>query len=512
MESAQTLSASPRPASRATLFGHPKGMFLVAGTEAWERFSFYGMLGLLVLFLTASTAEGGFGWSEPEALKLYGLYMALSFIGPTIGGWLAGRYLGERRCILYGGLIVAAGHFLLGGPAWLPAFIGSWSGVPVQAIIESANIPRGLLLPGAPAWEALHASLVAAGGDSGQLPWVTAAYRATTLSFFAGLLLIISGTAFIKPTITSIVQQLYPDGDGRRSAAFTFFFAAIYLGSFSASFVSGTLGEKLGWHYGLTAAGVGMLIGMLVYLWKQQAYLGDIGRLPPNRDTSAGFRGDALDRQQRDRLWLVLVTGLFAVVYAVAFYQKGGLIHLITREATDRMLWGFSIPATWFLTVSTGTFILLSPFAGALWQRLDAVGRNPHFLTKLAAGLGVIALGYVFLLGSAAERAASGELGSPLWIVATYVCFGISDLLFWPAQLAAVSRLAPPRLVPLAVGCWYLVFGIGTWLAGYVGAAAYVVGETEIFTAVLVSCVVAGSLLFLLKSRLSALMHGVTAN
>jgi POT family proton-dependent oligopeptide transporter len=207
-----------------TWFGYPKGVFLLSFTEMWERFSYYGMLALLVLFLTADVAHHGFGWERDDALKLYGFYTGLIFTAPLLGGWIANNYWGERRCILVGGILIACGHACMAAPRVLPDF--------------------------------------AAAG------------------FFGGLGLIILGTMLLKPTISSIVGQFFSQTDQRRDGAFALFLVGIYVGEIAGVFVAGYLGERVAWHWGFGAAGIGMTLGLLVYTANQDRYLADLGRKP----------------------------------------------------------------------------------------------------------------------------------------------------------------------------------------------------------------------------------------
>lgn len=483
------------------LFGYPKGLFLVAGTELWERFSFYGMLGLLILFLTDPVGDHGFGWSESDALRLYGIYIALIYITPTFGGWLASTRFGEQRCVLWGGGLVTLGHFCLGGPAYFPFLIERFTGVPVQDAIVEAGFARGLIFVSQTMQADLAAALEQLTGSSSGGMAVQAAYLCTSLSFWAGLFFIIFGTAFIKPTVTSLVGKFYDKDDRRRDAAFTIFLAAVYVGAFAANFVAGTMGEKLGWHYGLSAAGAGMFFGILFFFLLRRRYLGDVGLHAENmKSKTRGSKRLRLTLEERSRLNVIVVGSFFSIVYAFAFYQKGGLLHLITNAQTNRVVAGFEVPATWFLTISTGFFITLAPLFARLWIRLEKSGRSPDVSQKLAIGLALLAVGYAFQLGAAYERelVADGK-SSILWIVATYVCFGLGDIFFWPTMFAAVSRFSPERLVPFVFGAWYSVFGIGTWMAGEFGALAYTVGQKTVFWAILLACFLSAVALLLMR-------------
>lgn len=449
-----------------TWWAHPKGVFLVAFTEFWERFSYYGMLGLLVLFLTAPVAEGGFGWESKSAILLFGFYSGLAFATPLFGAWLANNYLGERRCIALGGVLLSVGHLLLAAPHAVPDLMCLLTGVDVKAIFEAANVTLGALTINEETARRLRAALNQQGAVSG-FSGVSTAYGLVSAGFYLGLVLIIIGTALIKPTISSIVSRLYPDKSAARDAGFAIFFMFIYMGSISANLIAGFLGEKVGWAYGFGAAGVGMTFGVTLYLLKQNTYLGDIGKTPSRPPDGPN---NPLTRSERDRLYAIALQGLFTVVYAAAFFQKGGLLTLFARDELDRSVFGFTVPVTWLLIISTSVFVALAPASGQLWKRLDRRSANPSAAAKLAMALGLIAAGYLLMsaAGLQADNAGAAWLG---WMVMTYILFGLADLLVWPIQIALVSKLAPKRYTALCIGGWYLTVGLGTWLSGAIAVA-----------------------------------------
>jgi proton-dependent oligopeptide transporter, POT family len=436
-----------------TWFGYPKGVFLLSFTEMWERFSYYGMLALLVLFLTADVAHNGFGWEREDALKLYGFYTGLIFTAPLLGGWIANNYWGERRCIVVGGVLLVFGHFCLAGPALISPEHG-------------ATLIRG--------------------------------------TFFGGLCFIAAGTALLKPTISSIVGRFFADGDRRRDGAFALFFVGIYIGGLSANFIVGYLGERVAWHWGFSAAGFGMTLGLIAYLLKQQAWLANLGVAPVREQRGTLLRN--LTPQERDRIKVILLQGLFTVVYAAAFYQKGGLLTLFARENLNRDVGGWEIPVTWLLTISTATFIVVTPIAARMWQVLAERGFSPPASTKL--GWGLISLGLGYLVISLATS--SGVQGTWWgWLAITYVFFGIGDALVWPTQISMVSRLAPPNASALFVGGWYVTIGLGSWLTGYIGALGYSWGMLPVFLCLAATTSALGMLLWAIAPRLTRLAHGI---
>lgn len=480
--------------------GYPKGVYLLSFTELWERFSYYGMLALLVLFLTAETSAGGFGWDRPDALKLYGFYTGFIFSAPLIGGWIANNYWGERRCIVLGGLLLVAGHACLSSPALLPWIAGRITGHDLHSIWVAAGVSLGAPFPDAAVSARLSAAAQTVNVNAATVELV---YRLVALTFLGGLTLIASGTALLKPTISSIIGRFFDADDERRDGAFALFFVGIYIGGLSANFIVGFLGERVAWHWGFTAAGFGMTLGLVVYLLKQRAWLADLGEkaVRPAR----GALGN-LTAAERTRIFVILVQGLFTVAYAAAFYQKGGLLTLFAREQLDRSVGAVEVPVTWLLAISTGTFILVTPLLARIWASLAARGRDPDSATKLAWGLLMIGLGYVVIAVAVfVHPLAEGMRASWGWLALTYICFGIGDALVWPTQISMVSRLAPPAWSALFVGAWYITIGIGSWLTGYIGALGYSWGMLPVFISLAASLFALGALLWSLVPALARL-------
>lgn len=510
IDPAVSLEQRSNAGEHATLWGYPKGLWLVASTELWERFSYWGLLAILVLFLTAGVEAGGLGWARLDAIKLYGVYAGAAFIAPLLGGWIANNYWGERRCILLGGLLIVAGHLCLAGLAaipWLAAqFIAPTVKIDFLSLWATAKVPLGQL-----ALSAEHVKQITAAAAAHDVPvtLALAVYRLTASSFFGGLLLIVIGTGLIKPTISSIIGHFFGEGDQRRDAAFGVFFAAIYIGCILGTFVVGFLGERVGWHWGFAAAAIGMVMSVAVYLCKQQDYLGHLGVAPVGVGGGpAALR--ALTPEERDRIKVIAWQGCFSVLYAAAFFQAGGLLMLFIDQQLDRRLAGWTIPATWLINVATISFVALTPVAIRYWRRLERQGRAPSAPVKLAWGLLVIGSAYLLLAClAAAEVDPHDAKVSWLWMALVYLCFGISDLLVWPNQIALTSRLAPRALATLFVGGWYVTIGIGTWMTGYIGALSEVWGLRTLFFVMACALLLLGMLAWRLAPRMLRLSHGL---
>lgn len=463
---------------------HSKAILLVAATEMWERFSYYGIAALFVLYVTAAPAQGGFGWQAADAIWLYGLYGGLAFAAPAVGGWISSSFLGERRCIAAGGLAIMVGHVLLGGPVYLPAFIGWLADVPMDAVLVSADIAQGRPILD----ETLRAALDAAAVENSVAPGVVRlAYLARGWSFLLGLAFVILGTALIKPTISSIVGKLYAPDDPRRVFAFTLFMSGIWAGAFAANLVAGTLGERVGWHYGFMAAALGMGVGLAAYLLLQNRLLGELGRRPDSAAAERSFASQftALTTLERQRLTALLVMSVFTVIYGVAFYQMTGLLHVYVSRSVDRTVGGFEVPASWFLSVAMASFLLFAPLIGRWLERRARAGRPFDPPASLASGLAAVACGYVFLI-VAMSVLPGGATGLPMsWVIVAYIFFGLGDVFVWPVQLAAVTALAPRSMTSFAVGTWYVTVGLGTYLAGVAGAWGEARGVRTVLIAVL---------------------------
>jgi len=303
--------------TRDTWLGHPKGLYLLFATEMWERVSYYGMRALLVLSLVAGveTANPGFGWTQSEALKLYGLFTGFVYFTPMIGGWLADNYLGQRKSVIIGGLVMAAGQFTL-----------------------ASAIPGNLQL------------------------------------FYFGLFLLVIGNGFFKANISTMVGDLYEEGDARRDGAFTIFYMGINSGALIAPFVCSTLGENpdYGWRYGYMAAGIGMILSVIIQLALSNRYLADIGKVPAARRAlaQAGGKKAPLTPDEVDRLRVIFMLFVFIVLFWAAFEQAGGLMNLYASEKTDRMIGSFEVPAGWFQSVNPLFIVLLGPLFSMMWSGL----------------------------------------------------------------------------------------------------------------------------------------------
>jgi POT family proton-dependent oligopeptide transporter len=419
----------------------PPGLWLLFGVEMWERFSYYGMRAILVLYLVNQLQ-----WSDADASRLYGNYTALVYLTPILGGWLADRVLGNRRSLIAGSAIIAAGHFCLA-------------------------------LPG-------------------------------MATFYLGLGLIIVGTGFFKPTSAAMVGELYGPDDTRRDAGFTIYYMAVNLGAFLAPLIVGFLGEKVGWHYGFGAAGVGMVLGLLLFLWGRERYLPGIGLSPLQRvkESREAAERQPLTRREKSRIAVIFILAFFVIFFWTAFEQAGASMNLFADRHTARTLGGFEFPASWFQSVNPLVILIFAPLFARLWVDLGRRGREPSAPTKMGAGLILLGLGFgLMVLG--AGRADTGALVSPLWLVGAYTLNTWGELSLSPVGLSMVSRLSPVRLVAMMMGVWYLANFASNWLAGQLSA---LMGSFEslrsFFSIFMIAPIAAGVVLLLLSPVLQRMM------
>ena len=489
-------AAGPEASPRSS---HPPALYRLFFTEMWERFSYYGMRALLVLFMTDAVAHGGMGLDDKTATAIYGIYTGFVYLVALPGGWAADRWFGARNAVWYGGIIIAAGHFMLA------------------------------------------------------LPW--------SQTFFAGLGLVVLGTGLLKPNITSMVGQLYPLGDSRRDAGFTIFYMGINLGAALGPMICSTLAENksLGWHYGFIAAGVGMVAGVIQY---RLAWPGLIGVGNPPSAPVAGSRGlkpatlavgavvtfglvvaalrvfaisapmiagamssvigilgvvvfawallfGGLTADEKKRVGIIAVLFFASALFWAGFEQAGSSFNLFAERFTQREtnLPGLKlIPTGWFQSLGPVFVIVLSPVMAALWVALGRRKHEPSTLVKFAWGLLFLALGF-FLMAAAAGIASSGVKAGAGWLVATYLIHTVGELCLSPVGLSSVSGLAPSRWAGRMIGLWFLATSLGNILAGQAAGLTSANGGAGAASSFLTFALIptfAGIVLWLCAGRLTA--------
>ena len=437
------------------IFGHPKGLFLLFGTEMWERFSYYGMRALLVLTLVAAVDDvnPGFGMSKSSALHLYGWFTGIMWFSTILGGWVADNLIGQRRAVQIGALVLAAGQFTL-----------------------SAAVPGNLPL------------------------------------FYTGLVVLVLGNGLFKANISTMVGALYEQGDARRDGAFTIFYMGINIGSFIAPLICSTLGEStaFGWRYGYMAAGIAMLLAFLLQTFLGRAMLGEVGVQPSAKLALASTGGvkKPLTKEEFDRLRVMLTVFIFCVLFWGAYEQQGGLMNLYAQEKIERMFGAhFEIPAGWFQSVNPFFIVTLGPVFAALWERLGAKRKNPPSPVKMIFGLALTGFGFLLMLGATYEQAGGGK-ANMAWLILALMFHTMGELCISPVGLSMTTKLAPLRLASLIMGVWFLTNFGGNIMAGYVGALAENQGDAAVFGGLAGSLFVFAALLWAVSGKLVRWMHG----
>jgi len=432
----------------------PKGVYLLSGVEMWERFSYYGMRAMLVLFLTSKTGE--FGWGKEKASVLYAIYTASVYGTGIFGGLLSDWVLGTHRALIVGSVLITAGHFCLA--------------VPGQNI------------------------------------------------FFVGLALIVLGTGFHKPIISTMVGQLYRQGDPRRDSAFTIFYMGINVGALIGPLVCGWLRHtRLGWHAGFAAAAVGMVVGTSTYLFLKKRLLGTIGDVAPGRAPKGDEAAKPLTREDWERVAAIVIMALFNLFFWSAYEQAGSSMNFFAEERTQRVIFGYHVPAEWFQSINSTVLVISAPVFAWLWTWLAKRGREPSTPAKFVWSLVLVSIGFVFLV-LGAQRAVGGHLVSPLWLVAAYAFHTWGELCLSPVGLSMVTKLAPPKMASFLMGFWWFSFFCSDLVAGLVASKVEKVergevfhlfgGQADFFFIFVVVPLVGAVLLLVLTPLLKKLMHG----
>lgn len=439
---------------REELWGHPKGLYILFFTEMWERFSYYGMRAILVLFLISvvSGDNPGFGWTESQALFLYGWYTALVYIMSIAGGWVADKFWGQKKTVLIGGILLCFGHGILA----------------VQAL------------------------------------W----------AFYTGLALIILGVGGLKPNISTMVGGLYPPGDDRRDKGFTIFYIGINLGAFLSALIVGYVGETIGWHYGFGLAGIGMVIGQIVYMWGHK-FLKGVGEATKDlTPAELAAKKKPLTSIEFDRIKVMLISFILIIVFWGAFEQAGGLMNIYTKQKTDLTL-SFtipllnlnSIPASWFQSVNALFIIIFGVPVAAFWYKWKHKGRESSSLLKMAIGIIIMGWGFLFMTAASLQYEAVGK-SAMYWLVLAYLFHTIGELCASPVALSFITKLAPLKYASLMMGAYFAATGVGNFVAGTVGEWSQSAGELEIFTGIAIFCTAIGLLVIALLKPLKRLTHG----
>ncbi|MBR3604069.1 MAG: peptide MFS transporter [Elusimicrobiaceae bacterium] len=441
--------------------GHPKGLYMLFMVEMWERFNYYGMRALLVYFMTSAVI----GFSDPQAYKIYGWFTALVYLTPVIGGWIADNYIGKRRSITIGAILMALGQFTLASYGFMPA----------------------------------------------------------RTALFAGLALIIIGNGFFKPNISSIVGELYQPNDPRRDAGFTIFYMGINVGAFIAPFVTGYVGEVtttspawVDWRWGFVAAGVGMVIGLIWYLAQQNRFLGEIGLYPvsQHKTAKAAEEDKPLTAEDKDKIKAVFTFTFIAIFFFAFFEQAGSSLSKFAQTSValptfNLFGWSLEIKASWFQSINPIAVVILAPLFAKMWIKLGTKGKEPSIPIKFALGVFLTGFGFLVLAIGSTFLTPEHQINM-MWLVALYIIHTCGELCLSPVGLSMVTKLAPAKFMSMLMGVWLASSFFGNLMGGYFATlSAELKSITTFFTIPAITLMVFGLLVWLFSGKIKSWMHGV---
>jgi len=398
-------------AAGTRFFDQPRGVGLIAATEFWERFSYYGFVGLAALFMAADPASGGLGMDKGFTLKLFGVAVGMMFMAPLLGGWIADRLIGPYKAVVLGCLGLAGANFLL-----------SAAGTPSA---HAAGLERSL--------------------------------------FYCGLAVMIAGAGLFKSNASALLGQLYASGDSRRQNGFMLFYMGINLGGFAAPYGAGTLGERAGWSWGFLTAAIGMLIGLAVFLWRSR------GVFPHFVKPAAAEKAHRTGAWRDPGTRLVLIMVVFTAIYMVGQQTYGGVMNLYVHDRVAKTVMGFDVPTTWFLSLNPLIVILGGPAVSKYWSVRDVKARRLTAITKILTGTVLMALSYALMM--VVDLQAGKNLVAPIWIVVFYLIITLAELCVFPVGLAEISRRAPQQIMGVLMGFWVFTMGFGSLAAGWLGGS-----------------------------------------
>jgi POT family proton-dependent oligopeptide transporter len=400
---------------RSELFGHPKGLYILFFTELWERFSYYGMRAILVLYIVSSASglNPGLGWSNADALWLYGWYTMLVYVASIPGGYLADKFWGQKKAVLIGGILLCAGHMVLA--------------------IEQ------------------------------------------TWAFYTGLSLIILGVGGLKPNISTMVGGLYPQGDIRRDKGFTIFYIGINVGAFLSSIIVGYVGETIGWHYGFGLAGIGMILGQAVFMWGQKYLVGVGDYIGSKESGGAEVAKKPLTKIEKDRVIVLLISFLIIIVFWGAFEQAGGLMNIYAKEKIDRFIGNWEVPASVFQSVNAFFIITLGTLVAGYWAIRKIKGKESSSIFKMAIGTIIMGLGFLFMAKASIDvSGADSGKASMTFLILAYLFHTVGELCASPVALSFITKLAPVKYASIMMGVYFAATGFGNKLAGSIGEASQI--------------------------------------
>lgn len=465
---------------QGTIFGHPKGLYLLFFTELWERFSYYGMRAILILYMTKLWIENGLNIPESSATLIYGFFTGFVYFTPIIGGWIADRFIGQRNAITIGGITM---------------FIG-------QLVLFSINTHVGLAI---------------------------------------GLILLIIGNGFFKPNISTLVGRLYREGDARRDSAFSIFYMGINMGALIAPFVVAILcnswfatkvfdedGKEMigyGYKYGFLAAAIGMAVGQIIFNLLSKKYLLEIGTKPSKESrksqteeingVTTTVAKAPLTKVEKERITVIFILTFFVIFFWAGFEQAGSSMTLYTDKYINRTLFGWTIPTELFQAVNPLFIVALAPIFAWFWN--SKYGSKLTTPVKMSLGMILLGIGFLFMLFASTGVVATGKGDSEvvsqkaalIWLVMTYFFHTIGELCLSPVGLSVVTKLAPVKLASMLMGVWMLSTFVANIIGGFIASVVETLGAGTIFASIALFVIGLGVLMLLLAKKLSKMMHGV---
>lgn len=446
---------------------HPPGLYMLFFTEMWERFSYYGMRALLVMYLTTEFIRGGLGVDKVSAMTIYANFTSLVYLTPLAGGYISDRYLGQRKAITIGGIIIALGQLTL---------------------FSNQSM--------------------------------------TTL--YIGLFLLIIGNGFFKPNISTMVGHLYADGDKRKDSAFTIFYMGINAGSFLAPLICGTLAEKTmattqageiihyGFRYGFLVAGLGMILGQVIFNGLANKFLGDIGKAPvgvaKSNSNDNKAKAKPLTTKEKHRTAVILILTAFAIIFWTGFEQAGSSLTIYTQDFINRSVNGWEVPVSWFQSLNPLFILILGIPISKLWYKLACSKSGDLSIPqKMATGSILLGLGFLLMVGAVMQRGGNVEdtaiKANMIWLVGTYFFHTVGELCLSPVGLSMVSQLAPAKLASFLMGVWLLSSFVANQIAGRLAGYTETLGHLQIFAGIAATSIIMGILFLLFNKKLAAMME-----
>jgi POT family proton-dependent oligopeptide transporter len=414
------------------------------------------MRAMLVLYMAATVTKGGLGFTEKDAIYIYGIYVTLVYIMAIPGGIIADKLLGQRKSVMVGGLLLCAGHGLMANPA-------KWA-------------------------------------------------------FFTALSLIILGVGLLKPNISTMVGGLYENNPEGKDSGFTIFYMGINLGALIAGIIVGALRVNYGWHWGFGAAGIGMVLGQIVYIWGQK-YLGDVGHLI-KKESKIDAPKAPLSKKELRKLFVILISFGIVLIFWAAFEQAGGLMNLYTEKYTDRNFFSWEIPTEFFQSLNPFYIMIFAPIVAAIWLKLAKKGKEPSSIFKMGLGNIILGIGFIFMVGASLERGGGITPGfmfldNPAksgmsWLMLAYLFHTLGELALSPVALSFITKMAPKKMTSSVMGLYFAVTGLGGGaLAAFIGILAKSKGELMIFSGIAIFTIIFGIMVMLATKKINSIAKEV---